>query len=87
MAVSRELLLAVLSLDSYNRGYESGIAGLGGEGTRVGTATVGKDALQLLDDGVAEAAGFYAAAYDTPHGVVISYRGTARGSSPSVPAR
>ena len=63
MSISSELMNAILAMDSYNRGYNPGISGLGGEGSAIGTATVKKDATQLLDAGVAEAPGFYAVAY------------------------
>jgi len=85
MNISKELFLSILAMDSYNRGYESGILGLGGENYKIGSATIGKDAEQLLDAGVAKAAGFYAIAYeitdDSIEGLangqkVISYRGT-----------
>ena len=85
MTISKDLFLAILSMDSYNRGYGAGIEGLGGEGTQIGAATLGKDAEQLLDQGSAQAAGFYAIAYDVKasgvEGIdsdttVISYRGT-----------
>lgn len=76
MSISPELMFAILSMDSYNRGYDPGIVGLGGEGSLLGTAIVKKDALQLLDEGAAQAAGFYAVAYDWNGKTVISYRGT-----------
>lgn len=39
--IKRELILAILSLDSYNRGYEAGISGLSESvGTPLGNATV-----------------------------------------------
>lgn len=84
MTISKELFLAILSMDAYNRGYGAGIAdggegdtdGLGdSHGTQIGTATV--DQASDSDPLSAEfAAGFYAVAYDTPYGTVISYRGT-----------
>jgi hypothetical protein len=69
MTISKELLLAILSMDSYNQGY--------GKGLETGTTTIGSATLQniTLPNG-SVAAGFYAAAYDTPYGKVISYRGT-----------
>ena len=36
MAISKDLLLAILSMDSYNRGYNQGINGLGGVGASIG---------------------------------------------------
>lgn len=74
MAISKDLFLAILSMDAYNRGYGEGISGLGGKGTKIGSTTIGDDANDA--EGVAEAAGFYAVSYDTPDGIVISYRGT-----------
>jgi Lipase (class 3) len=75
MPVSNEdLFMAILSMDSYNRGYNPGIAI---SGTQIGNATftLGSDQPAAgLPEGVA--AGFYAAAYDTQWGTVISYRGT-----------
>ncbi len=85
MSISPELLYAILSMDAYNRGYEPGIAGLGGEGSLIGNATVKKDATQLLNPGEAQAAGFYAVAYDWYGDTIISYRGTDKyGEIPSV---
>lgn len=46
---SDDLLKAILAMDAYNRGYDAGITGLGGEGSQVGTVTIGRDAEQLLD--------------------------------------
>ena len=38
MAVSNELMLAILSLDSHNRGYDSGMTDLGEAGPKYHTA-------------------------------------------------
>lgn len=88
MAISKDLFLSILAMDSYNRGYDAGISnggdedsdGLGRIGSKIGTATV------VADDNSSEAqaASFYAIAYDIgadgPEGLanqtVISYRGT-----------
>lgn len=84
MTTSKDLFLAILSMDAYNRGYNSGLSdganvidgqdidGLGGAGSIIGNARV----LDFDLPAGAEAAGFYAVAYDTPYGTVISYRGT-----------
>ena len=32
MAISNDLMMAILAMDAYNRGYAPGIASLGGEG-------------------------------------------------------
>ncbi|MBZ0164883.1 MAG: hypothetical protein K8H74_19500 [Notoacmeibacter sp.] len=102
MAISKDLFLAILSMDAYNRGYGAGIedpaetgGGLGVSDEthtyRIGNATILMDAND--SEGVAQAAGFYAVAYEltgsyaNPDGsslaagdTVISYRGTdARG--------
>jgi hypothetical protein len=87
--MNRNLFLAILSMDSYNRGYGQGIVGLASPGPtnadnltiKIGNATILRDANDQA--GVAQAAGFYAIAYDMT-GVagfaagerVISYRGT-----------
>lgn len=78
--MDRNVFLAILSMDSYNRGYGSRIKELGDKGTKIGNSVVGEDAQSLLTKGSAEAAGFYAIAYDWTHDGkterVISYRGT-----------
>lgn len=77
MATDPLLLRAILAMDAYNRGYAPGVLNLGGEGSQIGEATVGKDAQQLLSAGSAQNVGFYALAYSLPDGSkVISYRGT-----------
>ena len=70
MAISSELMYAILAMDAYNRGYNPAIV-LGG--TNIGTATIGSD--ELLPEG-SEAAGFYAVAYAWNGETIISYRGT-----------
>jgi hypothetical protein len=86
VSISKELFLAILSLDSYNRGYNAGIAdggpedldGLGEAGKSIGNATV----LNVPLPAGSFSEGFYAVAYDvpsgtnTPNSTVISYRGT-----------
>ena len=78
MTISPELFTAILSMDSYNRGYDAGIAGLGESG-QIGNATI----LTRVDSGISneqhlewQAAGFYAVAYQWNGETVISYRGT-----------
>lgn len=39
MTISANLFRAVLAMDAYNRGYDAGIAGLGGIGATLGNAT------------------------------------------------
>jgi len=75
MTVSNELMYAILSMDSYNRGYGEGISGLGGIGTNIGAATFTKQS-DTLDGDPGVTAGFYAAAYTYNSETVISYRGT-----------
>ena len=59
--MSRDLFLAILSMDSYNRGYGAGIKDL------PETGTLGRSTIREFgeDEQVGwEAAGFYAIAYD-----------------------
>lgn len=71
-----DLLYAILSMDSYNREYEEGIAGLGGTGSKVGEATLQARPANT-DLSAWQAFGFYASAYRLADGsTVISYRGT-----------
>ncbi|NJS39983.1 MAG: hypothetical protein HC783_14290 [Rhodobacteraceae bacterium] len=80
MAVSdKDLFLAILAMDSYNRGYGAGLNDSGaGDPDGLGTAGGIGDAQILAVDlpQGSEAAGFYAVAYETQYGTVISYRGT-----------
>ena len=78
MTTSRDLLLAILSMDAYNQGYARGVEH---GSTRIGTATFSTDSGEELRDESKEPldqpAGFYAVAYDVAGlGTVISYRGT-----------
>jgi hypothetical protein len=79
MTISKEsLLIAILTLDSYNREYDQGII-LDPALTQIGTATFhDHKASNVSDSNYLDwiAAGFYAASYDTPYGKVIAYRGT-----------
>ena len=59
--MNRDLLLAILAMDSYNRGYGVGVEGLD-EGGQIGNATL-TPATTAQKAGW-EAAGFYAIAYD-----------------------
>jgi hypothetical protein len=79
MAISQDLLLAILSLDAYNRGYAPGIEGLGDLGSKIGNATIIKQS-DPDEDSAEFAAGFYAVAYQLEDGTrIISYRGTDHG--------
>jgi Ca2+-binding RTX toxin-like protein len=79
MSISRDnmtLFQAIMAMDTYNRGYNSGImqgiVGLGGEGSQLGLATVIKqDGLQN-----AQAISFFAQAYTLNGKTIIAYRGT-----------
>ena len=75
MTTSKDLLLAILAMDSYNRGYGQGIAGLDDPNAKIGSATFLKQS-DIKSDSSEVSSGFYAAAYTTPDGTVISYRGT-----------
>lgn len=66
-----DLIYAILSMDSYNRGYGTGINGLNESG-KIGSYTIGENANQ---DGWFKA-GFYAIAYKNGADTVIAYRGT-----------
>lgn len=77
MTISKDLFLATLSLDAYNQGY--------GERIEHGETVIGSAVFNQGDDsGEAQAAGFYAVAYDVGGSpvdgltdtIVISYRGT-----------
>jgi len=62
MTISKDLFLAILSMDAYNRGYALGINLPGNDalGTAIGNATIYKS----KGDSEAISAGFYALAYD-----------------------
>ncbi|MGO3933648.1 hypothetical protein NP284_35695, partial [Rhodopseudomonas pseudopalustris] len=76
MAISKELFLAILSMDAYNRGGAPGIKDLGGIGSSVGNAIL-KFQSQNVESN------FYASAYNTSAvsgfsagETTIAYRGT-----------
>lgn len=75
MTISPELTYAIVS-DSYNRGYDPGVLGLGGIGSSIGGYTL-RIQSDIAPQSTEFAANFYAAAYQDPSGnIVISYRGT-----------
>ena len=86
MPVSDQLRLAILSLDAYNRGYNSGFSdsdandrdGLGESGPVGGATIIFRESLGIDQTKYAEwqAAGFYAVAYQVGGQTIISYRGT-----------
>jgi hypothetical protein len=62
MTINRDLFLAILSMDSYNRGYGISVRGLGGVGSKLGKAVISPQS--DIDQGSAAlAAGFYALSY------------------------
>jgi hypothetical protein len=64
MTISKDLFLALLSMDAYNRGYEQGIEGLENEGALLGNAKIIRQS--DVDPGSPGVdAGFYAVAYET----------------------
>ena len=76
MSTSKDLYLAILSMDAYNQGYGAGI--------NTGASQIG-NAVKLSESDIrpesdAVAASFYAVAYSDPtYGTIISYRGTDQG--------
>jgi uncharacterized membrane protein YeaQ/YmgE (transglycosylase-associated protein family) len=76
MSISNELMLAILAMDSYNRGYNAGICpkdiGLGLVGSQIGNAIVDR----IDGEATAQAASFFALSYSYNGQTVISYRGT-----------
>ena len=80
MTISKDLFLAILSMDSYNRGYNSGI-NFSVPNSNIGNAVVYTE----KGDAEAQSAGFFAVAYDTSAVFgfsagekTIAYRGTDR---------
>ncbi len=80
--VKDDLFLAILSMDAYNRGYDPGIAELGGVGARLGNADIISDSSVLKENGVRQDSpvSFYAVEYnlsaDFGDETIISFRGT-----------
>jgi fermentation-respiration switch protein FrsA (DUF1100 family) len=81
MSISPELMLAILAMDSYNRGYNAGIkspnAGPneGLTGNMIGNASIESQSSSLLDS-PSRNASFFAISYSYNGQTVISYRGT-----------
>jgi hypothetical protein len=72
--MTNDLFLAILAMDSYNRGYDPGMEVTGAQ---IGNATLGlssTDTAAGTPDGVT--VGFYALSYSWNGQTVISYRGT-----------
>ena len=80
MPLNDDVFRAILAMDSYNRGYNAGISGLGGQGAVLGTATLGSDASELLGSTTVANASFFAQTYTWNGHTVISYRGTDQAS-------
>jgi len=82
MTISKNLSLAIPSMDAYNRGYNPGIAELGSSGAQIGEASIDRQS-DIEDNSPSVNSGFYAISYNVG-GVsgfsagqkVISYRGT-----------
>ena len=89
MTISKDLFLALLSMDAYNRGYGAGVD-LGQNSDKSGTLLGSATILKSKGDQEAQDAGFYAVAYKTTKDIgtketggiipaettIISYRGT-----------
>ena len=73
MPMTQDLMLAILAMDSYNRGYN---AGVNLTGSTVGDATVSLESSISLGLENTQSTGFYAASYSWNGKTVISYRGT-----------
>ncbi len=71
---SSDLMLAILAMDAYNRGYNSSID-LGGI-KKIGFATAESDSSDKLSLEETQKVGFYAVCYNLGGKSVISYRGT-----------
>ena len=79
MTISKDLFLALLAMDAYNRGYDQGVSGLSDAQPLSYANPTAQNSSQA-----AQSVGFYAIAYDVGSGVdgipvgtkVISYRGT-----------
>jgi fermentation-respiration switch protein FrsA (DUF1100 family) len=75
MTISNELMLAILAMDSYNRGYNAGV-GAGPNGLGI-TGFVGNAEIKKVEqESAAKAASFFAISYTLNNTTVISYRGT-----------
>jgi hypothetical protein len=73
MAVHSDIIYAILSLDSYNRGYDAGIIF---EGSDIGGYTIGQSSTDLLGLLPSSNVGFYAQVYTYGTEKIISFRGT-----------
>jgi hypothetical protein len=81
MAISPDLFMAILAMDSYNRGYDPGLVLPASATSQIGNALLAANSsvLGLGSDGqpIDEAASFFAQAHTLSSiPTVISYRGT-----------
>lgn len=80
--IDPSLFRAILAMDSYNRGYDAGIAL---SGVSLGGATLGIDSSELGENSQGgdrdQALGFYAVSYDYNGQKIISFRGTDKAPS------
>jgi hypothetical protein len=79
MTISNELMYALLSMDSYNRGYGYGldVAAAGASTTQIGNAAVGLNSNDPSSGIIGgQAAGFFAQSYTLNGQKIIAYRGT-----------
>ncbi len=76
--MNRDVLMSILALDAYNRGYSPGINGLHFQQnvTRVGFAVIKADSTQYLLTANARSTGFYGIEYELAGEKIISFRGT-----------
>ncbi|MBA3968314.1 MAG: hypothetical protein H0X47_21570 [Nitrospirales bacterium] len=82
MSISSEFMNAILAMDSYNRGYNPGIDGLGGIGSSIGDGIGNATVVSEDRSSDAQDVGFYAVAYEwngeragvCPIGVKLSQR-------------
>jgi hypothetical protein len=69
----RDILLAILSMDTYHRAYNPGI--------KVDAPSIGS--WGMVSQSVDEPKGFYGAAYSRAGETIIAYRGTDSGFDPA----
>ena len=71
MTTQQDLMMAILSLDAYNRGYSPGMSF--NNGTQTGDAKLLKDSATIPNG---QSTSFYADAYKWDDQTIIAYRGT-----------
>ncbi|NMW31961.1 hypothetical protein HKD42_07805 [Altererythrobacter sp. RZ02] len=78
--MNREVFLSLLALDSYNRGYGQNVLLNNGDSTtnqnEIGRFLGSAQVVEQRITSEAQAAGFYAIAYEWQGETIISYRGT-----------